>query len=52
MHTLSDLMSAADRTGCPLRITKRMMQRCQSWHNYAFWHNFDRFSIKIMLKLC
>ena len=26
-------------------------QRCQSWHNYAFWHNFDRFSIKLMLKV-
>ena len=27
-------------------------QHCQCWHNYAFWHNFDRFSIKIMLELC
>ena len=31
---------------------KTHLQHCQSWHNYAFWHNFDHFSIKIMLKLC
>ena len=34
------------------RNKKTHLQRCQSWHNNAFWHNFDHFSIKIMLKLC